>query len=80
MPARKILYDFEVKLGEDIVGVDRSEFDAANFDDYLDVSCVCGKTFRSKRADLVARFNRGNNIKCVDCVNKINSHKRFKND
>jgi hypothetical protein len=78
MPAKKLLQDFEYILGEKIEGVSRERFDTSKPLEYLDVICKCGNTFKSRRQDLAARFKRGKNIKCINCVNRENVNVRYK--
>lgn len=68
MPARKYLHDYERTLGQPITGVDRAQFNSSDANDYLTCTCTCGEVFKSKKADLASRFNRGSNIRCRSCV------------
>ena len=68
MPARKYLHDYEQKLGQKITGLDRAKFNSASANDYINCTCSCGNEFKSKKADLANRFNRGGNIRCRTCV------------
>lgn len=80
MPAKQTLAEYEKILGEKITGVSHEKFNNAASNEYIRVKCHCGEIFSSKRVDLSARFNRGNNIECTSCVNKKNIAKRYDQD
>jgi predicted SprT family Zn-dependent metalloprotease len=41
--------------------------------DVIKVVCNCGEEYFSKRALLAARMNRGNQPRCLRCVNQRNA-------
>ena len=77
MPAAKTLQEYQDSLGELIIGVSHEIFNTTDSNHYLRVKCKCGEIFATKKQDLMARFNRGNNIQCVSCVASKNVSKRY---
>ncbi len=76
MPKKKLLAEYEAEIGP-ITGVSDEVFNNARTVDYFKVTCECGTSFHTKKSNLAARFNRGNNIACAFCVNKQNIDKRY---
>ena len=80
MPAKKSIKRYEIEMGEAITGISHEIFDSAPSNAILNVKCKCGNIFATKRTNLVDRFNRKNNIACVNCVNKENIKKRYEKE